>query len=120
MKIVINKCYGGFGLSEAVYLRLIELGVPVVTEYKGVESITVLDSGTDTGGHWYRYSLLGGDQIRTDPRLVQAVEELHTRGVDVNSPYADLEVIEIPDGIDWEIYEHDGMEHIAECHRSWG
>ena len=28
MKIVINKCYGGFGLSDAAYEKLIEYGIP--------------------------------------------------------------------------------------------
>lgn len=28
-KIVINVCYGGFGLSDEVYEKLIELGIPV-------------------------------------------------------------------------------------------
>ena len=28
MKVVINKCYGGFSLSEAAYEKLIEYGVP--------------------------------------------------------------------------------------------
>lgn len=29
MKVVINKCFGGFGLSEMAYEKLIEWGVPV-------------------------------------------------------------------------------------------
>jgi hypothetical protein len=48
--------------------------------------------------------------------LVQVVEEL---GKEANGNYAKLEIIEIPDDVDWEIDEYDGMEHIAEKHRTW-
>jgi hypothetical protein len=33
--------------------------------------------------------------------------------------FASLKVVEIPDGIEWEIDEYDGKETIHEKHRSW-
>jgi hypothetical protein len=33
---------------------------------------------------------------------------------------AKLEVVEIPDGVEWEIDEYDGIETVDEKHRSWG
>jgi len=36
-----------------------------------------------------------------------------------NGPYADLEIVEIPDEVDYEIAEYDGLEYIAESHRKW-
>jgi hypothetical protein len=33
--------------------------------------------------------------------------------------YSQLKVVEIPDGVEWEIAEYDGSEHIAEKHRTW-
>lgn len=92
MKVVINRCFGGFGLStaaEALY-----------KERKGV-----------TDPNWYYYDL-----ERDDPVLVQVVEEL---GDEANTPYSDLHIVEIPDGISWFIHEYDGLEHIAESHRTW-
>ena len=32
---------------------------------------------------------------------------------------AKLEIVEIPDGVDWTVEEYDGNEHIAESHRTW-
>ena len=53
---------------------------------------------------------------RHDPALIQAVEEL---GSKANGSHAELSVVEIPDGVDYIVEEYDGMEHIAEAHRTW-
>lgn len=90
MKLVINKCYGGFSLSKAAYQ---ELGIP----WDG-----------------YGFKL---NQDRANPALVAAVEKL---GDVADGKYAQLAVIEIPDDIEWEIDEYDGIETVEEVHRSWG
>ena len=53
---------------------------------------------------------------RDDPALIQAVEEL---GEDANSHMSCLKIVEIPDDVDWYIYESHGFETIEEKHRSW-
>jgi hypothetical protein len=53
---------------------------------------------------------------RTDPKLVQVVREL---GKEANGSCADLAIVTIPDGIEWHIDEYDGIERIAEDHRTW-
>jgi hypothetical protein len=53
---------------------------------------------------------------RTDPLLVQVVEEM---GEEADGAHADLKVVEIPDGTKYEIAEYDGREHIAEVHQTW-
>jgi len=93
MKIVINKCYGGFSLSPAGTKRFQELGGKLA-EY---------DSASRRSG-------------RNDPLLVQAVEEL---GEAADGSHAELKVVEIPDGVNWTIEEYDGWEWIAEAHRTW-
>jgi len=57
------------------------------------------------------------DEIqRHDARLIQVVEQL---GVSANGNYAELKVIEIPDNINYIVCEYDGLEHVAEEHRTW-
>lgn len=131
MKIVINKCYGGFGLSKEAMMRYAEIkGITLYHEDEG----TLVD-------HYYKvpvdeYKRLYAEAQKTrnyqdvnglyfserqiernDPALVQVVEEL---GEDASGDYADLKVVEIPDGVEWEIDEYDGVECIAEVHRIWG
>ena len=90
IKVVINTCFGGFGLSEESE-----------AEYKERMGITDPD--------WYYYDL-----PRDCPVLVSMVEN-----GPVNGQYADLKVVEIPDDVNWFIYEYDGIEHVAERHRTW-
>jgi hypothetical protein len=53
---------------------------------------------------------------RADPLLVRVVEEL---GEEANGSFAKLKVVEIPDGVDYQIDDYDGVESIHEKHRSW-
>lgn len=53
---------------------------------------------------------------RSDPFLIQVIAEL---GKEADGACARLSVIEIPDGVDYEIEEYDGLESIHERHRSW-
>ena len=109
--IVINAIRGGFGLSRAAFHRLRELGSePALAE-------------PDIGEKWKDGSVRGEwpdafcDSIqRTDPLLVQVVREL---GKAANGTLADLKIVEVPDGVKWTIEEYDGLEQVAECHRTW-
>ena len=90
MKVVINKRFGGFSLSKKAYE---ELGIP-----------------------WDKYGYAMNED-RVNPKLVEAVEKL---GDLADGQHASLSVVEIPDGIEWEIDEYDGMEYVVEKSRSWG
>lgn len=93
MKIVVNRCCGDFGLSDA--------GMAEYFRLKG----------------WMLYQSIRDHGItRTDPELIQLVETL---GDAANGPDAKLQIVEIPDGIAWEIDEYDGCERVNEAHRSW-
>jgi len=63
-----------------------------------------------------KIELTASPEDRTNPLLVQVVEEL---GVKASGISAKLKVVEIPDDIEWEIDDYDGMETIREKHRSW-
>jgi hypothetical protein len=89
MKIVINKCYGGYSLSESAYN---ELGIP-----------------WDGYGYCEQFK-------RSDPRLVSCVEKL---GSAASGDLAELRIVEIPDDVEWEIKDYDGIEWVAEKHRTW-
>lgn len=134
MKVVINRCYGGFGLSELAYEKLIEYGIPVrkYIEQK-IDSKTglflpeplndgevIFDSNlSDKDDIWSfmgRYWDTWTSDNRAHPLMVKVVEEL---GEDANGRCAELKIVEIPDGIDYTIEEYDGIEWVAEKHRTW-
>ena len=139
MKIVINGSYGGFSLSNAAMLTYGEIkGITLYPEianppYSTTVFYTVpkeqrvkpLVGGWDDQSLEDRiaYNQRYSDSVLDDrdiPRdclaLVRTVEEL---GENSNGPHAHLQVVEIPDGVDWIIQEHDGREWIAEKHRTW-
>jgi len=90
-KIVINRCFGGFSLSEEAIKHYAQLkGLTAVLSYH--------------------------DLARDDPHLVATVEAL---GEAANGRLAELQVVAIPDNITWYIHDYDGLEHIAENHRTW-
>jgi hypothetical protein len=92
-KLVINTCYGGFGLSEkaeALYCA-----------YAGI-------TREDFSQH---------DIDRDSAILLQVIEQL---GIDeCHGKYAQLKVVDIPDDVEWEIEEYDGKEWACEVHRKW-
>lgn len=127
MKIVINKCWGGFGLSIEAQEWLYENKCPhmklmTLKKYNGGKVPSAEES--KLMGHAIRGKsiILGhhgydGDEIRTCPLLVEIVEKL---GAKANGWAANLKVVELPNGVDFEIDDYDGMESVHEKHRSWG
>lgn len=89
-KIVINACFGGFGLNDKAF-----------TIYN------------ERAGKSFKYY---SDIPRDCPELVRLVEEM---GVKAGTRHSQLKVVEIPDDVKWEIDEYDGSEWVAEVHRVW-
>jgi len=139
MKVVINSCYGGFGLSYEGMLRYFELN--------GWKCYPVKNKDWELYTYWkipkeeIKYQLTGKDWLnaseqdrlkstdeynlytvddrsidRDDPTLIQTIEEL---GEKANGQFAELKIINIPDGISYKIEEYDGLESIHETHQIW-
>jgi hypothetical protein len=85
MKVLLNKRYGGFSVSEQA-MELYEQ-----------------QTGTEWDDDERAYLL------RADPVMVRIVETL---GKDANGSRANLSIVEIPDGMQYEIDEYDGFESI--------
>lgn len=125
-RIVINKCYGGFGLSQKALRRLIELGASVqVIKEEGWKDASdecmIWDISLVVDNDWNKKTPLKlshyhKKSIRTDKRLVQVVEELRE---EANDMCANLKVVDIPDDVEWEIEEYDGNEWVSEKHKVW-
>ena len=121
MKVAINTCHGGFDLSDAAFEKLLER--------KGVEFDKKTDDRISGFTHYYQKGRLGdddayinhydfyGEEHRADPDLIAVIEEM---GKQADGYFAELKVVEIPDDVEWEIYEYDGDEWVAEKHRTWG
>lgn len=91
-RIVINTCHGGFGLSDKAFERYKELA--------GIDDPCLCDFDID----------------RDDPHLVQVVRDM---GLEANGQFASLKIVEVPADVLWEIDEYDGLEWVAEQHRTW-
>lgn len=90
MKIVINSHWGGFSLSEKV-----------IKEYE-----------KRTGKEFRDYY-----SQRSDPVLIEIIEKV---GVDrAGGGSAKLKIVEVPDGIEYTIFEYDGIETIVEKDHFW-
>lgn len=137
MKIVVNKCYGGFGLSPIAIKEYLKLKGKECFFYKkdyktkmlnrvSVENATTYDLsltkdyGEKMEENWKSFDtdyFYYNDIERTDLDLIKVIETL---GEEKSSgECAKLRVIEIPDGIEYEIDEYNGIESIHETHRSW-
>ena len=143
MKVVINECYGGFGLSKEACQRYFDLkGQQVWIEedkrFSALDMFTVWlvspeerleikegeayhkmsrDERIDYNWKYSQQTWYRDNNLtRNDPILVQVVEEM---GDKAWGRYAKLAIVEIPDDVQWIIEENDGKEWVAEKHRTW-
>ena len=153
MKVILNKCYGGFGVSSEAYKLYAEkkgielypyvednsnyiskgettyhkvdwtdkrLNRILITHYftkdLGETIIENKDNKSEFNELYKNYALYINGNYRTDPILVEVVEELRGKA---NGNFADLVVVEIPDGMMYDIDDYDGIETLHESVRVW-
>lgn len=129
-KVVINMCFGGFGLSHKATMRYAEIkGIKLYPYFSDITKEIYgreAQIGNDTFCHSYLKSPVtagkSGDHWsdreieRDDPMLIQVVEEM---GRGANGRFAELKIVKIPNDVEFTIKEYDGNEWIAEKHRTW-
>jgi len=109
-EIVINHCFGGFGLShEAIMAYAQEKGITLYPVSDGWYTHYYTDAE-------HKDYFSPADIQRDDSALLKVVKDL---GKEAWGNSAELGIIEIPDGVNWTIEEYDGQETIAEIHRTW-
>lgn len=117
MKVVINRCFGGFSLSDRAFEKLLEK--------KGIAFIRAKDDAK-FGSNYYHAGHEGDEayfinqydyyEKRSDPDLVAVVEEL---GKEADGWAAELTIVDVPDDVKWYVHEYDGIEAVHENHRVW-
>jgi len=120
MKVAINRCFGGFGISDEAFEKLLDR--------KGIAFEKEVDPNGSKimGTSYWKEGMCGKDDgylsehefcgDRSDSDLIAVIEEM---GSKVNTPYSDIAIVEVPDDVKWHIHEYDGLEHVAEDHRTW-
>jgi hypothetical protein len=101
MKVLVNDCYGGFGISleaELLYLQKKEISYELLEEKFGVGKYLI--NGEET-----YLQLRRDDQV-----LIEVVEEIGSERA--SGSHAELSISEVPDGADYSIHEYDGTEYI--------
>lgn len=94
MKVAINTRFGAFGLPRKELDRLREEAPELFFDWGGFRDYEP----------W----------VRAHPALVAAVEREIETGND------ELAVVEVPDGIEFGIFDYDGLETVYEVGHTWG
>ncbi len=144
MKVAINNKYGGFSLSALAVQELAKLNNKPCYFFDYEKNPITLEEA-ETTFMFFAYSVPNPQDYklnerdedglfksaneraelislnthpknRHDPKLIQVIEQL---GEKANAKFSKLKIVEIPDETDYVIEEYDGLEHIAEVHKTW-
>lgn len=140
MKIVINKCFGGFGLSPLALKEYAKLKGKECYFFKvdfngHYTEITLEEASNDcligirvfttknpnlfktSNEEYSKINLDGSDIPRDDKDLIAVIEKLGSKKA--SGVFSELKIVEIPDDVEYTIEQYDGSEHIAEVHNTW-
>jgi hypothetical protein len=114
MKIVLNRSVGAFRLSEAAIeiigaakAKIIRMNDWSMPGRSGDKLSALITRPLNLLGMWLS---------RTDKDLVEAVERL---GQEAGANGAELEVVDIPDGVEWAIGDVCGIEYVRAAGELW-
>ncbi len=106
-QVVLNDCYGGFGLSkDAVSMLNDKYGLDIDSDYGYVDNdvFGIVDDNMDA--------------YRMDKRLISVVEELGVE--EASGRFAQLRIVDVPDEVvdvyGWHIDDYDGCESVHQSH----
>ena len=136
MKVILNKCYGGFGLSPvATMMYAKKKGVTLYPyNYDGIDDLKFIKDINDCDSVDFFFTKNYGDKVyeyhidwttrwcpdknemREDLDLIQIVEEL---GEKADGRFSKLKVVEIPDTLSYVIDYYDGIETLHEDVQTW-
>ena len=107
-KVVLNSCYGGFGLSEEAIQMLIDKhGLEIDSDSYGY--VDNDDFGIEDENY---------EAYRMDKRLISVVEKLGVKKA--SGKHAELRVVVVPDEVvevhGWHIDDYDGCESVHQSH----
>jgi len=149
VKVVINKCYGGFNLSALAVKKLAEKKGKECYffdfDYKSKKYIPLTVEEANSAFMFHAYSVPNPqdyrlDEVDKDGLYKNANERANQISLDsrpddrsdkdlvsvveelgelANTRVSNLKIVEIPDGTEYEISDYDGMEHVAEKHNVW-
>ena len=103
MKILVNKCYGGYGTSKEAAREWLKRNNAVFTIIEDTYHLVVEMDGE-------KHYMTNID--RADPILIELYEEKGSEFV--SGRHAELKLEEIPDDCQYSIGEYDGQEWIEE------
>ena len=133
MKVILNKCYGGFGISREGYeFYCKKKGLTPNFYIQDVPNHLIKKNDCDNLS-FYCFLKDYGDRVletevdwkthldlytsyRDDPILIEVVEEL---GEKASGRFANLEVVDIPDDMDYVIDDYDGIETLRPNTPTW-
>jgi hypothetical protein len=121
MKVAINRCFGGFGISGVAFEKLLERKgiafekVPSEHRWGGEDQFDYWKTGMvdNDDGYLSEHDFCAD---RSDQDLIAVIEEM---GKESEGWASDIVIVEVPDDVKWHIHEYDGLEHVAEDHRTW-
>lgn len=132
MKIILNKTYGGFDVSQKAYELYAEKKGLELFKYSSdfnFEKVTYTkiedaneaylfceyftkdfgEKANISNEDYVKYNLFLNEKHRTDEVLIEVIEELSK---EANGRFGDLKIVEIPDGAYYKVEEYDGYESL--------